>query len=175
VKLLKGKIVLLALGLAVGAGGVFGAAAALGDGLPFGKPAAAAAVRKVAPVRKAADEQEAGIMYPLKERIVNLADPGVSRYLKTTVVLEMADTSGKPLPRGEEYKKKQDELVKGMKAHAPIVEDKVTTMLSAKTAAELMTLEGKQRLKEELKAGLNRALAGNEEVLAVYFSDFIIQ
>jgi len=29
-----------------------------------------------------------GVMYPLKERVVNLADPGVLRYLKISVVLE---------------------------------------------------------------------------------------
>lgn len=39
-------------------------------------------------------------MVPLKERIVNLADQGVSRYLKTSIVLELADHSGKPLPKG---------------------------------------------------------------------------
>lgn len=172
-KLLKGKIVLLALGLVLGVAASVGAGQVLGDSLPFA--ASATAKKDAAPGKAAkAEEREDGMMLPLKERIVNLADQGMLRYLKTTVVLEIADHSGKPLPKGEEYKKKQDELIKEMRGNTPIIEDQLMAILSAKTAAELMTPEGKRALKEEVKTKVNKAL-GKDDVMAVYFSDFIIQ
>ena len=48
------------------------------------------------------------MMMPMRERIVNLADPGVMRYLEATIVLEMMDSKLTELPKGEEYKQKQD-------------------------------------------------------------------
>jgi flagellar FliL protein len=114
-------------------------------------------------------------MYPTRERIINLADPGVMRYLKTTIVLEVADPThkGEP-PKGEEYKKRQDELAKELRGQAAVIDDQITSILSAKAGAELMTSDGKQRLKDEVKARLNKAL-GEDRILGVYFADFIIQ
>ncbi len=166
-KLLKGPIGLLLFGLLLGGVATFGAARFMGDSLPFAKKPAAAAEAKP-------KEPEHGMMYPMKERIVNLADPGVMRYLKTTIVLELAHHGDAPLPKGDEYKKKQDELVKEMKAHAPIIEDQINVILTAKTSGEVMTTEGKQKLKDEIKSQVNKALH-KDEVLAVYFSDFIVQ
>jgi flagellar basal body-associated protein FliL len=46
--------------------------------------------------------------------------------------------------------------------------------LSAKTATELMSADGKQHLKDDLRDGLNQVLQ-EDRILAVYFTDFIIQ
>ena len=172
------KIIALALGLMVaGAGAAFGVTVAFGESLGIaGKPAET----KI----KYVEKPKVGMMYPLRDRVVNLADPGVMRYLKTTIVLEMADYSGKEPPKPEEYKKKQDELKLEMGGTLPLIEDEITSTLTSKTSAELMSAEGKQKLREELRARLNKALEKHgvgkgpkekEEILSVYFSDFIIQ
>lgn len=164
-KLLKGKAVLLIAGLVLGAGGVL--AAVMVVGLPIG-PA------KAAPAPKA-PEPALGIIYPTRERIVNLADSGVLRYLKANISLEILDPGLKgELPKGDDYKKKQDDLAKDLKGQVPVIDDQITSILSAKTSTELMTVDGKQRLKDELKSKLNRTL-GEDRILAVYFTDFIIQ
>jgi flagellar FliL protein len=181
-KLLGNKIVLLVLGLLVGGGAALGGTIAMGGSLPF-LPAKEETVA-VQPARRGVavaapaprvEVHEEGIMYPIRERVVNLSDTGMLRYLKSTIVLELFDSTIKgPMPKGEEYKKKQDEMVKEMRAQNPIIDDQITAILSAKQASDLMTLDGKGKLKEEIKSRLNKAL-GEEKVIAVYFTDFIIQ
>jgi flagellar basal body-associated protein FliL len=94
----------------------------------------------------------------------------------------MADLKLKELPKGEEYKKKQDELKKDIGASLPLIEDELTSILTGKGSAELMSVEGKQRLRDDIKSRINKALEKvshdpkeRQEVLTVYFSDFIIQ
>ena len=60
--------------------------------------------------------------------------------------------------------------------------DELTSILTSKSAQELMTPDGKQRMRDEIKARVNKAFERitpdpkeRQEVLAVYFSDFIIQ
>jgi flagellar FliL protein len=122
------------------------------------------------------------MMLPMRERIVNLSDPGVMRYLKVTITLEMSDLSGKPLPTGEKYAERQAEMKKELGGTLPLIEDELTGILTARTSAELMSPEGKQRLRDEIKSRLNRSLEKlahdpkeRQEILSVYFSDFIIQ
>lgn len=174
-KLIKNKIVLMVLGLALGAGAALVATIAFGESLGI---AAKPGETKIQYIEK----PKFGIMLPLRERIVNLADPGVMRYLKISVVLEIADTKLKELPKGEEYKKKQEELKKDMGGSLPLIEDELTYILSSKTTAELMSPDGKQKLRDDIKARLNKALEKHahdpkerQEVLSVYLADFIIQ
>jgi len=98
------------------------------------------------------------------------------RYLKRTIVLEISDPeAAKGGGGGDDHAKKgPPELPKDLKNKAAMIEDKITAVLTAKTATELMTPEGKQRLKDELKEGLNKALH-DDRVMGVYFTDFIIQ
>jgi flagellar FliL protein len=174
-KLLKGKFVLMILGLALGAGAALVATIAFGESLGItGKPGET----KIQYVEK----PKFGIMMPLRERIVNLSDPGVMRYLKVSIVLEMADLKLKELPKGEKYKEAQEHLKKDMAGTLPLIENELTGILTGKTSAELMSPEGKQKLRDDIKARVNKALEKHshdpkerEEVLTVYFSDFIIQ
>lgn len=173
------------VGLLIGAGGLFAAVQFLD--LPVGKSAAAAeeeadhAPAKPAPKpaakKPAAHAEVHGTIVPLKERIVNLSDPGILRYLKTTVVLEIYD----PHPPaaggghgGHGAPKKGDTMPEDLKPKAPLIEDSVTTLLTTKTTTELMTAQGKNSLKTEIKNALNKALK-DDRVLAVYFTDFVIQ
>jgi flagellar protein FliL len=115
------------------------------------------------------------VMYPTKERIVNLADPGTVRYLKAQVTLEFIDRKEKEPPKGEAVKVQQETFAKEMNAHLPIIEDRLTTVLSSKTSAELLTPAGKTKLKEELMERLNLAFHEAEKVVDIYFTTFIIQ
>jgi flagellar FliL protein len=155
------KIIMIVAGLAIGAGATFGATQMLG----LGKPKDAEAHKEPPAI---------GIMLPLRERVVNLADSGMMRYLKVAVTLEVKDHTLKEPPKGEEYKKKQEHLAVEMKGHLPQIEDQVTSILSSKTSAELMSAEGKQKLKDEMKEKLNKALH-EELVMGVFFTDFIVQ
>ena len=172
VKGILSKLVFVVLGLALGGGGVFGATQVLGIGPGAQPKEATAAVAKKAPAEQ---HPPIGVTFPLRERVVNLADVGVMRYLKTTIVLDLADPTikGEP-PKGDDLKKHQDDLAKDLRNQSPVMEDQIVNVLSSRTAAELMSPDGKQKLRDELKSKLNTTL-GEEKVLGVYFTDFIVQ
>lgn len=115
--------------------------------------------------------------YVTRERVVNLADKGGYRYLKIEVVLDVAIPHSKPgdkAPKGEAAKKLQEELTVELAPLKARLEDAITTTLTSKTSEELMTSEGKQRLKDELRAKLDRVSA-DYPITGVYFTQFIIQ
>lgn len=120
-------------------------------------------------------EEIDGIMYPLDSKAVNLAEPGGLRYLQATVVLEFRP----PTPdyhslAGEEKIKAEEEFKKTIDERRPKIDDLIVGILSSKTFKEIATLEGKQKLKEQIKAGVNETL-GYPAVLNVYFTEFIVQ
>lgn len=161
------------VGLLIGAGGLFAATQFLG--LSLGKAAAAEESHgeQAAAVKHA--EPHEGVMVPLRERIVNLADPGILRYLKTTITLEISDPNHGKGGGGDHAKpKKGEEMPADLRPRAPLIEDYVTTLLTSKTTGELMTPQGKAALKQEMKTVINKALK-EERVLAVYLTDFVIQ
>jgi len=174
-KILKNKMILMVAGLLLGAGAALGVAQDVGESLGITSKAGATQIKYV-------EKPKYGIMVPMRERIVNLSDPGVMRYLKVSVVLEVADLSLKELPKGEKYVEKQAEMKKEMAGTLPMIENEMTGILTGKTSAELMSPDGKQRLRDDIKARVNKALEKvahdpkeRQEVLSVYFSDFIIQ
>lgn len=174
-KLFKGKIILLAAGLALGAAVAVGVTLAFGQSLGITGGVAETKIRYV-------EKPKVSIMEPMRERIVNLADAGAMRYLKTTLVLEMVDYKSKETPTGEAYTARQAEMKKELAGSMPVIDDEITSTLTAKTSADLMSPDGKQKLRDELKARINKAFERLQpdpkerpEVLSVYFSDFIIQ
>lgn len=125
-----------------------------------------------------AHEPELGPVYPVGEFIVNLSDPG-RRYLKTSVVLQMAAAGG-----GEKHKKGDsgghggDDASAAVKAEMapfePLYKDAIITTLARQTVTKINAPEGRSALKEELKAALNQRVPG-KTVMDVYFTDFVIQ
>lgn len=174
-KILKNKMILMIAGLLLGAGAALGVTLAFGESLGI--------TSKPGPTQiKYVEKPRFGIMMPLPERIVNLADPGMMRYLKTSIVLEMSDPTLKELPKGEEYARKQAELKIAMAGSMPMISDELTSLLTAKSSNELMSPDGKAKLRDDIKARINKAFERvphdpkeRQEVLTVYFSDFIIQ
>ncbi|MGQ9454272.1 MAG: flagellar basal body-associated FliL family protein [Armatimonadota bacterium] len=98
----------------------------------------------------------------LGEFVVNLADKGELRYLKTTIVLAV---SGEVPSTGGHG---------GENGPSPAVRDAVIAVLSSKRFEELNTPEGKAKLKKELISAVNGRLEGCKAV-DVYFNDFAMQ
>jgi len=98
-------------------------------------------------------------LLPLKTFTVNLSVPG--RYLKVDMELELDDP------------KKVEMVAKEL----PRLRDAVIRLLSRKTAEELLTGEGKDTLSDEIIHVSNITLGhgGKPPVIAVYFTEFIVQ
>jgi len=90
--------------------------------------------------------------------LVNLADPGQSRYLKITLHLE----SNQEKPDAE-YEKRQPQL-----------RDAILTILSSRHCRDIVTPEGKAALREEIKGKVNQLLV-NLKAQNIYFTEFVIQ
>ncbi|MBF0401001.1 MAG: flagellar basal body-associated FliL family protein [Magnetococcales bacterium] len=99
-----------------------------------------------------------GDMYKLEPFVVNLNEPKGSRYLKTTIQLEMSSP----------------ELKAELDRRSAQLQDVILALLTSKTFQELQALEGKFRLREELLSRIN-ALLVNGTVSRVYFTEFVIQ
>jgi flagellar basal body-associated protein FliL len=127
-------------------------------------------------VEPAKTEPPTGIMYSSTERVVNLSDKGTLRYLKTQVVLELVPVKGKLAKMdAEAYKKAQDEAKKELSPKAAMIEDQIATILSSRTSAELITADGKQKAKDDLRERLGEVVAAEYTLPNVYFTQFIIQ
>lgn len=101
---------------------------------------------------------EPNAMVSLAEMVVNLADNKEQHYLKTKVVLEVNGANAEA----------------EMEQRMPKVRDSVIAALSSCYFRELLTPDGKKRLKESVKFAVNEHLRGSK-VVSVYFSDFAMQ
>ncbi|MBA4343807.1 MAG: flagellar basal body rod protein [Methylibium sp.] len=124
------------------------------------------------------------VFVPLEPFTVNLADKDVDRFAQVGVTLEVVDAKF-----GEQ-----------IKAYMPAIRSNILMVLSHKTAAELLSLEGKQKLAKEINRESVRPMGielddEDEEVedeapkkkkkkkrptvvspvLNVHFSNFIVQ
>ncbi len=106
---------------------------------------------------KARVEEEVGAKIALDEFLVNLSG-GEGHYLKITLAIGVA----KGLT---EEKIKED--------NAPI-RDAIISTLCSKKLEQLATDTGKDKLKEELKARINKELGG-EKIVKVYYTEFATQ
>ena len=98
---------------------------------------------------------------PLESFVVNLADPGGSRFLRVTLSLVVADEA-----IAHEFE--EDEVVV-LRVRSAILE-----LLAQKQASELVTPDGKTHLKKSIAEGVKHA-AHELEVAEVLFSEFIVQ
>lgn len=135
---------------------------------------------EAAPV-KAAEPVVAPTFLPMDTMVVNLADNGGERFAQISITLELADA-------------KTSDLVK---QHMPSIRNGVLLLASQRTAEELLTREGKEKLASDILREVSRPLGfevpatkgqktseGDEQprrksapnpVRRVLFSGFIIQ
>jgi flagellar basal body-associated protein FliL len=175
----------LMLGAVVGiAGGLIVAVllvVVLGVGRSSGRVEATGQPSKPLAPRTSEGAGRFGPTFVVKDRLVNLADPGGRRYLRFTVAVEFQGCGGAaagpssatnqlalyvPGVDAPSYqlatsgaKDTDKEFQAQIKRYAPAIEDVVTVVLSSKTYAEVQSVEGKENAKNEIKDRINRMLA----------------
>lgn len=105
------------------------------------------------------DDEDVKHVIELPPFIVNLADQEQARYLRMTVSLGIGEG-------GE--KEKPDPLFMTR------VRNAMLAVLSQKSSEEILTVEGKSKLRKELLEAAQAASA-EPEVHAIYITDFIVQ
>ncbi|PLX51080.1 MAG: flagellar basal body protein FliL [Desulfobulbaceae bacterium] len=99
-----------------------------------------------------------GEMVTFGEFVVNLADPTGKRYLKCKISVEVADI---------ETKERVQKL-------EPKLRDIVIMLLTSLAFEEVMTPEGKLRIRDELLERFNQAVRP-DRIKNLYFSEFVVQ
>ncbi|HIJ91645.1 MAG: flagellar basal body-associated FliL family protein [Desulfobulbaceae bacterium] len=102
--------------------------------------------------------QVIGEMLVLEPFVVNLADPKGKRYLKVKIELEL------------ESKEAVDKATKA----APKLRDMVIMMLTSLGFEEVMTPEGKIRVRDELLERFNEIMRP-DHIKNIYFTEFVVQ
>lgn len=160
-------IAMLMVGVLVGLGGGFFVLSRM-----LGGGGSAAPAPPVVVVKKEFE----GPAVPLKERVFNLADPNARRYVKLAMSLQFTAEDDKyAKAHGPEKKKIVDELLAELGPNVELIHDTLTTVVSSKTMAQLLTTEGKDQLKQELMGKLNGALPHEFHIQKIYFTDFVVQ
>lgn len=116
-----------------------------------------------------------GPMIALEERVVNLQAGGAFRYAKIGVTVEVRPEDAKFYVLEGEERAVADELA--LKEHEPMVPlllDALGTTVSSRTSQELVAVDGRERLKQDLIVAMREVL-GEREVLNVYFTDLVMQ
>ena len=100
-------------------------------------------------------------MMNLEPFLVNLADPDATRFVKVTFRLGLDQAK-----LGEEY------------ASDPVIltatRDRILTLLSQKTSDDILSAEGKQKLREEILKKINPILPKGR-IVEVFIMDFVVQ
>ena len=159
---------------------------------------------KAATKKAAEGASRFGPSFVVKDRIVNLADPGGRRYLRFSVTIQFEPLSDTHASRPEtpgsqggyqlmvyvpelDAESTRDQLVTGgakdpdkefqglIKPYAAAIEDAVTSVLSAKTYDEVRSTEGKELAKREIKDRVQRILGEKYTVADVFLTDFVVQ
>jgi flagellar FliL protein len=165
--------------LLVGVIGVGGTSAS-----PEGTPGAKAAA-KATPKKATTAAHAFGPTFSVRDRIVNLADPGGRRYLRFTVAIEFegchaeasapAGSANQLVVYDPDVDRPEYQLTTGgakdntkefdaqIRRYTPAIEDIVTVVLSSKSFADVQSMEGKESAKKEIKDRVNGLLAGEPE------------
>ncbi|MDD5403143.1 MAG: flagellar basal body-associated protein FliL [Sulfuricella sp.] len=147
----KGKLLIIIVAAVVLLGGGGGAAWYFLHGKKEGGEATA----------KHEDPAKPPVFVKLEAFTVNLTADGEDHYLQTDIELKVSDA------------KVSDQV----KEHMPEIRNNVLLLLSSKTAGALSTMEGKQKLSDEIKEQVNKVLHVKDAdgVSGVFFTSFVIQ
>ncbi len=130
--------------------------------LLFSGPSEEEIAKEVAQEQAQTDTVEAapkiGVMMQLQPFVVNLADPKARHFLKTTITLEL---------RTDKDKERAEKLL-------PMIRNDIILLLSSHTVEDVITMEGKIRLRDEIVARISRII-GENRLINVYFSQFVVQ
>jgi flagellar FliL protein len=104
---------------------------------------------------------------PLEPFTVNLADPEEGRFVRATLALR-ADGYLPTITKGE------NKPPENSRVSMATIRDSILTVLSQCTSAQLLTPEGKAKLKADLLSSLNRDVP-DLRVRDIYFTEFLVQ
>ena len=104
------------------------------------------------------EQKELGVMYPMEPFLVNLARSNGKQFLKVSLTLELSSPEARPEVKANEFK----------------IVDSILLLLSSKTREDVISLQGKFKLKDEIATRVNRFLVMGH-IKDVYFSEFIVQ
>lgn len=99
-----------------------------------------------------------GEMFSMKPFVVNLADPKGKRYLKTKLSLEIESL----------------EILEKIQKLEPKLQNIVIMMLTSLSFEEVMTPEGKIRIRDELMERFNQ-VTRPDKIKNIYFTEFVVQ
>ena len=118
-----------------------------------------------------------GPLVELGPFIVNLGNVNERRYLRVGLSLDFQTRDPAFTQASDNARATWVSSLKAKLKHKEaIFKDVIVTTLSAKQAENLGSTTGKEELKAELTARLNRYMEGeNAHVMDVYFTDFMIQ
>lgn len=105
-----------------------------------------------------AEARPRGVLVSLDEMIVSLNSGNRPRYLRTNIAVEAADSKVQSTVE-ERMAEFRDAAIMALSHHGP---------------EDLMSYEGKEQVKAEIKEAL-KSLLDEGEVLNVYYSDFVVQ
>jgi len=105
------------------------------------------------------DDEDVKHVIEIKPFVVNLADGGEAHYLRITVSLGVSEVSEEEKPN---------------KLYLARVKNAMLSVLSSKTSEEVLSVEGKSKLRKQLLKAA-QAAAVEPEVHAIYITDFIVQ
>lgn len=159
-------------------GGLVVVLALAGGGAWFVMSKKAAAAEDVEEVAHAAPKGPPTFL-PLDNMVVNLADPGGEKVAQVGITLEVVDLKA----------------VEKVKVYLPAIRSGILLLISQRTAEDLLQIEGKEKLSQDILVEALKPFGGGEEVdpkdkkavarakklaeagpvRGVYFSSFIVQ
>ena len=107
-----------------------------------------------------APEEEPGVAVPLEPFVVNLADPGGSRFLRVNLSLVVDEA------HALEFEENPTVMAR--------VRSAILELLAQQTADPLITPDGKTALKQAIAEGAGHAVEGLH-ISDVLFSEFVVQ
>jgi len=114
-------------------------------------------------------------MLNMSTKIINLVDPGGHKYIRLTIVVEVAPDNPEYESLPEEEKiAYMTEFEEKLNSRLPIMDDTVITLLSTKTYEELYTADGKENLRTEIMSILSEKLP-DLQIVSIYFTEFVVQ
>lgn len=120
-------------------------------------PAEAAAATAPAHPAAAATTETMGPIVSLDPFVVNLDEPGTSRYLKCSLRLEVAPKTEDAIASAKE-----------------VVRDVILSHLSGLHLKDTLGAEAKDRIRQDLIAKITK-LVGPDKVRRLFFADFVVQ
>jgi len=120
-------------------------------------PAQAAAPPVAHHVVEVSSTEITGPVVELPAFVVNLDEPGTSRYLKITLQLEL-------FPGADHALEKSKQLLR----------DTILSHLSGLHIKDTLGAEAKERIRTDLMAKINKMI-GNDKVRRMFFQDFVVQ